>query len=298
MSNLLLVITLAILYIIVAFVISLLISEYRRKKQICKIIFEQNNKLLKKKKEDLKKRISVINNLICIEMDDNIIPKIKIYDNIISTFFLKFYNTDSKLEEMAYDISKLMGLSIIPTTIACDISDLPFDKKLRKKIIKSVKNHHQNVVIQEVESRLIPINGSNIGNVYFEEDIETKLDKINIQKSILFNIIIGKKASNKIDTIIDKNGNIYELNNCNIGNKFTDTWLLEAKKYEDIELDEDIKNELISSGGKLNIILDKYDFSIKKDIKDNYKKLVKILNSKKIIKIKDLRDFCVTKELV
>jgi len=258
---------------------------------------------LVEKKLDLLMKISKINDLKPIKINGNYDHNILVYNNENSTIFLKSQKNNAILEELAYDISQVIGLDVVPTTVVCNTKDLLFDSKLIVKINALIIGYSKNIVIQGVNINSIDESKNEEKCIEYSHYKKVKeLDMISAQKALLFNIIIGRKISHKVDSIVDIKNNIYEIDNYDIGNKNTNTWLFGLEQLENLEIDQKIKNDIIFSEKKLRFILDEYKFKHKYNIdiiniKNNYKKLKEILISKKTVKIKDLLDFYYIKEL-
>jgi hypothetical protein len=194
-----------------------------------------------------------------------------------------------------YDISEIFGLNVVPLTVSCNVKDLLFNNRVSQTINDLMLNSN-NIVIQELKTNQLVISPKLrlVELPYYRH--ASKLDMISFQKALIFNIIVGKKASHMINSIVGENYNIYEVDNYNIGNKSTNTWLFELKEYESMEINHDIKNNIIYSGEKLESLLKTYGFSyyLVRNIKENYDKLRNIFISKEIVK--DLQDFYYIKE--
>jgi len=288
--------------IILLLLVIAIVNNYKYK-EICEEIDIVNKDLIKKKSKLIIKVFN-IDHLKKFRKQNDVIPNIRIYNDEKNAILLKSQFNYAILEEMAYDISEILELNVVPTTVVCNVNDLLFNCKIIGPIDNLIIGYSKNIVIQELGERINTMSMSNDDEFIelppYKKSLE--FDLVAIQKVLMFDIIIGKRSLERMDIILRKNGIIYEVNNYYIGNKSTDSWILSSEQFEDIKINQEIKRNLILLREKLIVFLKKYKISnelkaIKNNIMNNYNRLINRLVSMEVVKIRDLQDFHYSVEL-
>jgi len=103
--------------------------------------------------------------------------------------------------------------------------------------------YSNNIIIQELNI----IDGSDNMKLMKFPSCLPEIDIIYFQKILIFNIIKGRRYSHTFNNYVAKNKKNYEIDNYNIGNENTTTWLFSLEECDNIEINQEIKNNIISS---------------------------------------------------
>lgn len=180
-------------------------------------IYNNNNEYFQKKilRSETKCFIHNCTRYVTIHLDKN--SKQILYTKAPS--FEKYRDIQEKklkYDLLAFKISQHFELHVVPATTIINNND---KLKITENTIfqKAVNLNDNQFHIQNLKTQK-----SN-----FEENF---INLKNLHEAILFNLLTGRKDGRKENSVIDKNNNIQEIDNEQIGNNKTDSWLLK-KKY-------------------------------------------------------------------
>lgn len=141
-------------------------------------------------------------------------------------------NINSTLDELAYLLSHSLSFNIVPKTLLMNKDEelLPSLKKWESTLFTG---EIKNAILQEA---IEPAKEQNFANA----------DQIMLQKAILFNLIIGRHDGRRDNSLLDENGQVWEIDNEDCGNRTVSSWLFQ--EFGDLV----ISPEVISTFSKLN----------------------------------------------
>lgn len=224
----------------------------------------------------------------------------------------------AKQEQLSFMISHRLNLGVVPVTMACEGYQSIWHRS--STLIKAQLGVHEGskgVVVQEGVV-LFP------NQFHMHQDrlkksseegtrviAELALDIDQICKALLFNIIVGRRDAGRRNSVIDQFKNIQEVDNENIGNTKTDSWLFES--FAECSVSQKVIDDLlkIEDGVFENIFKDlacfpktlfwnenTCEFDVvdrtQETIINNFKKLKAILlsNQHQDVRVKDLKTGC------
>lgn len=140
----------------------------------------------------------------------------------------------AKHEQLAFIISERFDLKVVPPTIALEnYQEQEIDHMLPNIVLEKTKSdtHSYNgVVIQEGVSNCSKQPG--------------RVDRTQVQKAILLNVLLGRGDAGIQNTVITNTGECMEVDNEYLGSEETNSWL--CTHYEDQIFDGEIIRQFLS----------------------------------------------------
>ncbi len=168
-------------------------------------------------------------------------------------------------EEFVYLISQRLELNCVPTTVFVNEGTTPF------------------VLQQAVTLSKAPMAHDNASTT-------------SVQQALFLNIIVGRRDAHTLNSVVDNQNNLNEIDNESIGFTTTDSWIFEA--YGTTLIDQTLIDKLSKfSGADLEAV--RLEFSTRhpgvtvntENISSNFENLLIQLNSATYLRISDLRNF-------
>lgn len=132
-----------------------------------------------------------------------------------------------KREQLSFQISHALGLDVVPTTKVIPIEHIgknPF----------SLLSSNSNCIVQNAVS-------TSQTQFHLKSDINSQelnnLNLFHIHKAIIFNMLLGRHDGRAVNSVIDSQMRVMEIDNEFVGLRTTDSWLLETFKETALSTD-------------------------------------------------------------
>lgn len=188
-----------------------------------------------------------------------------------------FQKETMKYDAIAYLIDCAFNFGIVPPSFLVQ-KDTPIDTSFIRKNEFFFKFPFIMQTAIEIEaSQQIHLN---------KEFAKDAINKEQIQKAILFNIIAGKHDGRPDNTVIDTKNHVYEIDNEQIGFCKTDSWMKTV--YADLVFDQDIIENVINTPESIlvevfDLFEEEYKLTLEDGFKDNilnnFKKVCRFFNT-------------------
>jgi hypothetical protein len=208
-------------------------------------------------------------------------------------------------DELAFTISHTLNLNVVPVTIA-----LEYHKNLVNAYVPNTIKPSLSLLSQN-DSGEYEYLGTIVQNAvicspdqyHLNHDIATMLTKLDIDsvhRAILFNVIVGRVDAGAVNSVVDINNRIIDVDNERIGCTTTDYWLI--PHYKDTVISNTIVKQLLShnlsnfynlsnlSNPESILFTNVKSDEVKNNIFNNISRLIALLTKNTTVKVSDLAE--------
>jgi hypothetical protein len=208
-----------------------------------------------------------------------------IFIKIPSGRYAKIQDPALRNDQLSFQISHALGLNVVPTTKVVSVHDLLPPEE--------VAYYNSNCVIQNAVS-------THNDQFHLKPDMNSKefknLNLPQVHKAIIFNMLLGRHDGRAVNTVIDEQMRVMEIDNEYIGLRTTDSWLLD--NFKDTTLSPDFVKSFLKFEKKilLDVLADMASQGLdisedaQKNIIYNFEKIQNFFmaNQNKEIRVSDL----------
>ncbi len=155
--------------------------------------------------------------------------------------YAKVQTNAMKNEELAFLISERLSLNVVPLTKLIAVEEIPANSKLKRLLANRTLMGEQ-IIVQEAVT--VAKHQPHLEKVVDYAELK-KLDLNQIHQLIIFNLLLGRHDGRPVNTVLDDQGNLIEVDNEFIGLQTTDSWLLEQKIFHETVLSEELIQDFL-----------------------------------------------------